>query len=166
MLFRSDSRSFVSAQVSYNMLNPSAGEALPNGYPAQDYGRMFDHTQAAGVGVVGIRVLAAGALSGVSERHPVASAPPEPIGSALNYDADLERARRLMPLVTEGFAGSLAEAATRFAITHQAMGSILVGMATVEEFQASLAAVLKGPLPQAALDRLTALTTGFSGESR
>ena len=79
---------------------------------------------------------------------------------------DRERGRRLMPLVTEGFAGSLAEAATRFAITHQAMGSILVGMATVEEFQASLAAVLKGPLPQAALDRLTALTTGFSGESR
>ncbi len=60
-----DSRAFVSAQVSYNMLNPSAGEALPNGYPAQDYGRMFDHTQAAGVGVVGIRVLAGGALSGV-----------------------------------------------------------------------------------------------------
>ena len=58
-------RAFVSAQVSYNMLNPSAAEALPAGYPAQDYGRMFDHTQAAGVGVVGIRVLAGGALSGV-----------------------------------------------------------------------------------------------------
>jgi aryl-alcohol dehydrogenase-like predicted oxidoreductase len=79
---------------------------------------------------------------------------------------DLERARRLMPLVTEGFASSLAEAATRFAITHPAMGAILVGMATIEEFQASLAAVLKGPLPPAALDRLDALTTGFSGEQR
>ena len=67
---------------------------------------------------------------------------------------DLERAKRLMPLVTEGFADSLAEAATRFAITHGAMGTILVGMATIEQFQASLVAVLKGPLPQAALDRL------------
>jgi L-galactose dehydrogenase/L-glyceraldehyde 3-phosphate reductase len=46
------------------------------------------------------------------------------------------------------------------------MGSILVGMATVEDFQASLAAVLKGPLPQAALDRLNALTAGFTGEQR
>ena len=64
------------------MLNPSAAEALPAGYPAQDYGRMFDHTQAAGVGVVGIRVLAGGALSGVAERHPIASPPPDPIGSA------------------------------------------------------------------------------------
>src|SRR5579883_2255985 len=32
------------------------------------------------------------------------------------YDADIARARRLMPLVTEGFAASLTEAATRFAI--------------------------------------------------
>src|SRR4029077_7523440 len=91
-----DSRTVVSAQVSYNMLNPSAAEALPAGYPAQDYGRMFDHTQAAGVGVVGIRVIAGGALSGSEERHPIASPPPEPIGTASSYDADLARARRLM----------------------------------------------------------------------
>ncbi|HEX2942654.1 MAG TPA: aldo/keto reductase, partial [Rhodopila sp.] len=66
-----DSQAFDSAQISYNLLNPSAGQALPAGYPAQDYGRLFDHTQKAGVGVVGIRVLAAGALSGSAERHPV-----------------------------------------------------------------------------------------------
>ncbi len=117
-----DSRAFVSAQVSYNMLNPSAGEALPSGYPAQDYGRMFDHTQAAGVGVVGIRVLAGGALSGAAERHPIASPPPDPIGSANSYNADMQRAQRLMPLVQQGHAGSLAEAAVRFAITHQGDG--------------------------------------------
>ena len=155
-----------SAQLSYNMLNASAATALPPNYPAQDYGRIFDHTQKAGVGVVGIRVLAAGALSGSAERHPTASPPPEPIGSAHSYDMDLERARRLMPLVTEGFASSLVEAAVRFAITHKAMGTILVGMATVQEFEASLAAVQKGPLPQAALDRLDALTAGFQGEQR
>ncbi len=161
-----DAGDFDSAQVSYNMLNPSAAVALPDGYPAQDYSRLFDHTQAADVGVIGIRVLAAGALSGVAERHPVASAPPEPIGSALSYDADLARAQRLMPLVTEGFAGSLAEAAVRFAITHPAMGTILVGMATPEQFEDALAAVQKGPLPQAALDRLTELQRRFAGEAR
>jgi aryl-alcohol dehydrogenase-like predicted oxidoreductase len=160
------SGAFNSAQVSYNMLNPSAATALPPNYPAQDYGRLFDHTQKAGVGVVGIRVLAAGALTGVAERHPTASPPPEPIGSARSYNIDLERARRLSPLVAEGFASSLAEAAIRFAITHPAMGSILVGMATVEEFDASLAAVQKGPLPQSAMDRLAELTASFVGEQR
>jgi len=161
-----DAGDFHSAQVSYNMLNPSAAIALPANYPAQDYGRLFDHTQAAGVGVIGIRVLAGGALSGVADRHPVASPPPDPIGSAHSYDADLARARRLMPLVTEGFASSLAEAAIRFAISHQAMGTILVGMATPEQFEQSLAAVSKGPLPQAALDRLAELQQGFAGEAR
>jgi aryl-alcohol dehydrogenase-like predicted oxidoreductase len=96
----------------------------------------------------------------------VASPPPEPIGSALSYDADLARAQRLMPLVTEGFAGSLAEAAVRFAISHPAMGTILVGMATPEQFEAALAAVQKGALPQAALDRLAGLQRGFAGEAR
>ena len=45
-------------------------------------------TKAAGVGVVGIRVLAGGALSGSAERHPIAGPAPEPIGSAMSYAAD------------------------------------------------------------------------------
>src|SRR6201996_8888992 len=161
-----DSRAFDSAQIVYNMLNPSAAEALPLNYPAQDYGRLFDHTQAAGVGVVGIRVLAGGALSGSTERHPIAGPAPEPIGSAMSYDADIERARRLSALVKEGFAASLTEAATRFAISHPAMGTILVGMATPQQFEDALAAVEKGPLPPAALARLSELRQGFSGEKR
>jgi len=161
-----DARVFGSAQVVYNMLNPSAAEQLPPNYPAQDYERLFDHTNAAGVGVVGIRVLAGGALSGSAERHPIAGPAPEPIGSAMSYDADIDRARRLIPLVKEGFAASLTEAATRFALSHPAMGTILVGMATPQQFEDALAAAEKGPLPQAALDRLSALRQAFSGEPR
>jgi aryl-alcohol dehydrogenase-like predicted oxidoreductase len=161
-----DARAFDSAQVVYNMLNPSAAVALPANYPAQDYGRLFEHTKAAGVGVVGIRVLAGGALSGSAERHPIASPPPEPIGSAMNYDTDIARARRLMPLVSEGFAASLTEAGTRFALSHPAMGTILVGMATPQQFEDAFAAVQKGPLPAAAIDRLATLRQAFAGESR
>src|SRR4029453_13617752 len=161
-----DARAFDSAQVVYNMLNPSAAVALPANYPAQDYERLFDHTGAAGVGVVGIRVLAGGALSGSTERHPLASPPPEPIGTAMSYDADVVRARRLMPLVKEGFAASLTEAALRFALSHPAMGTILVGMASPQQFEDALAVVEKGPLPPAALDRLSALQRAFAGEPR
>jgi len=161
-----DARVFDSAQVVYNMLNPSAGEDLPPSYPAQDYGRLFDHTKSAGVGVVGIRVLAGGALSASAERHPIAGPAPEPIGSAMSYDADIDRARRLLPLVEDGFAASLTEAATRFAVSQPAMGTILVGMATPQQFEEALAAVQKGPLPQVALDRLSVLRQAFSGETR
>jgi aryl-alcohol dehydrogenase-like predicted oxidoreductase len=161
-----DARVFDSAQVSYNMLNPSAATALPKDYPAQDYGTLFGHTQAAGVGVIGIRVLAGGALSGFAERHPLASPPPSPIGSAKSYEGDLKRAQRLAPLVKEGYAASLTEAATRFCIAHPAMGTILVGVATPQQFEDALAAVMKGPLPQAALDRLAELQQAFAGEAR
>jgi aryl-alcohol dehydrogenase-like predicted oxidoreductase len=161
-----DAGVFDSAQVVYNMLNPSAACELPPSYPAQDYGRLFDSTKAAGVGVVGIRVLAGGALSGSAERHPIAGPAPDPIGSAMSYEADIDRARRLIPLVEEGFAGSLTEAATRFALSHPAMGTILVGMATSQQFDDALAAAEKGPLPQAALDRLSVLRQAFSGEPR
>src|SRR4051794_3638105 len=161
-----DAGVFDSAQVVYNMLNPSAGEQLPQNYPAQDYGGLLDSTKAAGVGVVGIRVLAGGALSGSTERHPIAGPAPEPIGSAMRYEADVDRACRLLPLVEEGFAATLTEAATRFALSHPAMGTILVGMATPQQFDDALAAVDKGPLPQAGLERLSALRQGFAGEAR
>ena len=161
-----EARVFDSAQVTYNMLNPSAAQALPPDYPAQDYGKLFDFAKAAGVGVIGIRVLAGGALSGTAGRHPIASPPPEPIGSASSYAGDLRRAQCLAPLVDEGFAASLAEAATRFCISHPAMGTILVGVATPQQFESALAAVMKGPLPHVALERLAVLQQGFAGEAR
>jgi hypothetical protein len=46
------------------------------------------------------------------------------------------------------------------------MGTLLIGMATPQQFEDALAAVQKGPLPQAALDRLSALRQAFSGEVR
>ena len=84
----------------------------------------------------------------------------------MSYDADIDRARRLLPLVKDGFAATLTEAATRFALSHPAMGTLLVGMATPQQFEDALAAVQKGPLPPAALDRLSALRQEFSGEPR
>ncbi|HZB92023.1 MAG TPA: hypothetical protein VE397_11310, partial [Stellaceae bacterium] len=65
-----------------------------------------------------------------------------------------------------GFAQSLAEAATRFVIASPSVGTILVGMATPQQFDAALAAVEKGPLPEAALRRVATLQQGFAGEPR
>jgi len=39
-------------------------------------------------------------------------------------------------------------------------------MATPQQFEDALAAVQKGPLPPAAIDRLAALRKGFAGEPR
>jgi aryl-alcohol dehydrogenase-like predicted oxidoreductase len=161
-----DSGAFDSAQVSYNMLNPTAATELAADYPAQDYGRLFDHTKAKGVGVIGIRTLAGGALSGSAAREPNASPPPEPIGSATSFEADLARARRFLPLVEAGFARSLAELATRFAISTPSMGTALMGIATLDQLEQAIAAVEKGPLPADALSRIAEIQASFAGEAR
>src|SRR5262245_4625695 len=44
------------AQVCFNLLEPSAGAAIPAGFPAHDFGRLLDHTRRQRVGVIVIRV--------------------------------------------------------------------------------------------------------------
>jgi aryl-alcohol dehydrogenase-like predicted oxidoreductase len=149
------------AQVCYNLLDPSAGVAVPAGFPAQDFDRLLDRAGQHGVGVIVIRVMAAGALSGSEVRHPVAVPSVEPIASGPDYATDVGRARTLGPLVSEGHAGSLVEAALRFPLGHPAVSTVLLGYSSLEHLETAAAAVGKGPLPAAALQRLEQLWRGI-----
>jgi L-galactose dehydrogenase/L-glyceraldehyde 3-phosphate reductase len=148
------------------LLNPSAGAAVPPGYPAHDYGNLLGHTKAAEMGVINIRVLAAGALSGTEDRHPLGSPSVEPIGSGGNYRTDAERSRRLEPLIREGHAENLIEAALRFAIANDAVSTVLVGYSTLDHLEDAARSINKGPLSRAALDRLAEVQRAFVGEPR
>jgi len=161
-----DARAFDTAQVSYNLLNPSPGATVAAGYPAHDFGNLLGHTKAADVGVINIRVLAAGALSGTEDRHPLGSPSVEPIGSGGSYRTDVERARRLEPLVREGFADSLIEAALRFVIANDAVSTVLVGYSTLDQLEYAARSINKGPLSRPALERVAALQSTFVGEAR
>jgi aryl-alcohol dehydrogenase-like predicted oxidoreductase len=46
------------------------------------------------------------------------------------------------------------------------VSTALVGYSTMEQLEYAVAAANKGPLPQAALDRLSALQNSFVGEPR
>jgi aryl-alcohol dehydrogenase-like predicted oxidoreductase len=159
-----DAGAFGTAQVSYNLLNPSAGATVAAGYPAHDFGNLLAHTKAADMGVINIRVLAAGALSGTEERHPLGSPAVEPIGSGGSYHTDVERARRLEPLIREGHADSLIEAALRFTIANDAVSTVLVGYSTLDHLEYAARSINKGPLSRAALNRLAELQNSFVGE--
>ncbi len=161
-----DAHAFDTAQVSYNLLNPSPGAPVPAGYPAQDFGNLLGRAQASQMGVINIRVLAGGALSGSEERHPLGSPPPAPIGSGASYYADVERARRFLPLVREGHADNLIELALRYVIAHRAISTVLVGYSTLEHLEYAARAIEKGPLPQPVLDRIGEIQRSFAGEPR
>ena len=145
------------AQVCYNLLDPSAGMPVPAGFPAQDFDRLLDRAGQHQVGVIVIRVLAAGALSGSAARHPVAVPSVDPIASGPDYATDVGRAQALAPLVSAGHAGSLVEAALRFPLGHAAVSTVLLGYSSLEHLEAAAVAVGKGPLPAAAVQRLEQL---------
>ncbi len=161
-----DARAFDTAQVSYNLLNPSAGATVARGYPAHDYGNLLAHAKAADMGVINIRVLAAGALSGTEERHPLGSPAVEPIGSGGSYRTDAGRAQRLEPLIRAGHADSLIEAALRFVIANDAVSTVLVGYSTLDHLEHAARSINKGPLSREALEQLSALQNTFVGEVR
>jgi aryl-alcohol dehydrogenase-like predicted oxidoreductase len=97
---------------------------------------------------IGIRVLAGGALSATRTRHPLGMPVEEPVGSGSDYAADVRRARPA-PLVTEGHADDFVGAGLRFAISHPALTSALVGYSTLAQLEHAVASVKKS----LALDR-------------
>jgi aryl-alcohol dehydrogenase-like predicted oxidoreductase len=149
-----DSGALYTAQVCYNLLNPSAGHQIPAGFPSQDFGQLIDRAAAKGMGCIGIRVLAAGALSGVMERHPVAVPSVDPIGTGPDYQTDVKLAQTLNFLTVEGHAASPVEAAMRFAWSNARMSTVLVGFSSFDHLEQAITAAERGGLPTAAMRRL------------
>lgn len=149
-----DSGAFYTAQVCYNLLNPSAGQPVPAGFPSQDFGQLIDRAAGREMGCIGIRVLAAGALSGVEERHPVAVPSVAPIGTGPDYRTDVQRARALTFLVQEGYAENLIEASLRFAWSKGGLSTALVGCSSLEHLEQAITYAERGGLAPEALRHL------------
>ena len=150
------------AQMCFNLLNPTLAHEVPAGFPAQDFDRLALLAREHGVGTIGIRVLAGGALSGELARHPIAIPAVDPIASGPDYATDAARARAFQPLVAEGYATSVVEAAFRFALTTDALSTVLIGTSNLAQLEFAGAAAAKGPLPAPAMERLRTVWAGLA----
>src|SRR2546426_11396824 len=137
--------------------------SVPAGFPAQDFRGLLRRTKAQGMGVIAIRVAAAGALSGSPARHPIAAPKVEPIASGPDYASDVRRAQMLGALVREGHVESLVEASLRLAVGTDGISTVLLGYSSLEHLEYAAACVAKGPLSRPALDRLAALWRQLPG---
>lgn len=144
-------------QCCYNLLNPSAGVAPPPGFPFQDYDRLIERAAGQGMGVIAIRVLAGGALSGAAARHANAAVTVEPIASGRDFTEDVAHAQRFARLVAEGHVASLVEAAIRFAISRPEVSTALVGISDGEQLEQAACFAGRGPLSAKAQALLPAL---------
>ena len=149
-----DSGAIHSTQSCYNLINPSSGTPVEAGFELQDFGQLIQHAENQGTGVLVIRVLAAGALTGVDERHPVAAAQVDPMGSSARYSEDLRRANALGFLVGEGHVENLVEAALRFPLGNSGVSTVLVGYSNMEHLEQAVRWMDRGPLPSEALVQL------------
>jgi aryl-alcohol dehydrogenase-like predicted oxidoreductase len=143
-----------SLQSCYNLLNPSAGLSVLEGFPFQDYGQLIDLAVENQTGVIAIRVLAAGALSGSAARHDNAAQAVDPIATNATFAQDVALAQRFEFLVQEGYADSLVEAAIRFSVGAPGISTVLVGLSNLDQLEQAVAAAERGPLPAEAAERL------------
>ena len=157
-----NSGAFDTAQVFFNLLDPSAWLQVPAGFPGQDFRQLLSRTREQRMGVIVVRVLAGGALSGTAARHPLAQPAVAPIATGPDYATDVARARQLQALVDEGHAADLVEAALRFPLGSDAVSTVLLGYSTQEHLEHAAASIAKGPLSRAALDRLSVLWSELS----
>ena len=141
---------FDCVQAYYNLLNPSAAAPTVAAWRAQDYDEIIPRAASLNVGVVGIRVLAAGALSDTGQLHRFAKT-----YSSLaraEVDADRVKADAFRSLVPEGM--SMAQLALRFALSESHIDTILVGISERAHLDEALAAARAGLLDPAVLQAI------------
>lgn len=149
-----DMGGFHTIQTVYNMLNPSGGRQVPSSFPYQDYRQLIDRAFVKGIGVIAIRVLAGGALSGTTARHPTAMQRVAPLATGRDYAEDAARARQVDFLVADGTVASLPEAAVRFAISKPEISTAMIGTSSLEQLEQAVEAARRGALPREALERV------------
>lgn len=148
---------FESAQVYYNLLNPSAGVNVPARYDSTDFRGLLAACAAHGLGVFGIRVMAGGVLA-----SPAPHGREVPITRNAGHDAEVARAAAAWAALGEREEPTAATA-IRYALAEPRISSAEFGAAELEHVDIALAAGAAGPLEPAARATLAdLLDKGFS----
>jgi len=142
---------FDSAQVYYNLLNPSAGRAMPEAWTGQRLTGIIDACRETNVAIMTIRIFAAGyiATDERTGREGILTTNTEP--------SEEERKARAVFEAIGNEHGTRAQIALRFGLSNPHLSCIVLGSSELHHIDEALAAEAMGPLPQDALDRLDAL---------
>jgi L-galactose dehydrogenase/L-glyceraldehyde 3-phosphate reductase len=145
------SRRFDSAQVYYNLLNPSAGRSMPKAWTGQNLGGIIEACRANNVAVMAIRVFAAGIIA-TDERTGRES--------ILITDTSVAGDERKTKAVFDAIGtdqGTRAQIALRFVLSNPDISCAVIGSAELHHIDEALRAAEMGPLPAQTLARLDAL---------
>lgn len=151
-----ESDRFDVAQVYYNLLNPTAGIDLAGGddeagaaWSSTDFGGLLAACTAHDVGVMNIRILAAGVLA-TDVRHGREA----PITANAEMETEEARARAIRAALGDRGAETRAQTAIRFGLSHPGVATVVIGVAELAHVIEALAAPGLGPLEEEALATL------------
>ncbi|HKA45234.1 MAG TPA: aldo/keto reductase [Burkholderiales bacterium] len=142
---------FDSAQVYYNLLNPSAGRSMPKAWTGQNLGGIVAACRAGNVAVMAIRIFAASIIA-TDERTGR-----ESILTADTSIAEEERKAKAVFAAIGTGEGTRAQIALRFVLSNPDISCAVIGSAELHHIDEALKAAERGALPAALLARLDAL---------
>jgi len=145
------SQRFDSAQVYYNLLNPSAGRSMPGGWTGQNLGGIIGACRANNVAVMAIRIFAAGVIA-TDERTGRESV----LTTDTSVAEDERKARAVFDAIGAD-QGTRAQIALRFVLANPDVSGAVIGSAELHHIDEALQAAAMGPLPPPVLARLDAL---------
>jgi D-threo-aldose 1-dehydrogenase len=146
-----DSGRFDVVQVYYNLLNPTADRGAGPGWNSTDFDGLLHRCVAQDMGVMGIRIFAAGHLA-TTERHG------REVPITANTESAAEEARAAAVLAAlSSEAGTPAQKALRFGLACPLLSTIVVGIGETWHLGEALAAAEMGPLSSSAITKLESL---------
>jgi D-threo-aldose 1-dehydrogenase len=146
-----NSGAFDSAQVYYNILNPSAGQDMPAAWTGQNFENLIGACIKNDVAVIVIRSFAAGVLA-TDQRHGRESM----IIANTDLDTEIQKASAVFDVLGDKH-GTRAQTAVRFALSNPNIACIDVGVANMDQLEQALGAVDGGALPESAINQLGSL---------
>jgi D-threo-aldose 1-dehydrogenase len=134
----------ASAQVYFNLLNPSAARAVPDAWPTYDFTGVLEACRAHGVAAMNIRVLSAGVIATDAR-----TGREQPLTPGDTVESEAAKARSLFAELGTDL-GSRAQTAIRFALAHD-FACVVVGLAELAHLEEALAGSARGALSAAEL---------------
>lgn len=146
-----ESGRIASAQVYFNLLNPSAAFAVPGAWPVYDFHPMLQACHDHGVAAMNIRVFSAGVIATDAR-----TGRERPLTPHDTVESETAKAQVVFRALGDRY-GTRAQTALRFALAEPRLACTIFGLAELDHLEQALAAQEKGPLPNEALNKLRGL---------
>jgi aryl-alcohol dehydrogenase-like predicted oxidoreductase len=146
-----ESGRIASAQVYYNLLNPSAGFRLPRAWEALDFSGILEACEKFGVAAMAIRVFSAGVIATDAR-----TGRERPLTPGDTVESETIKAGLVFEEIGTEY-GTRAQTAIRFALAQKELSCVIFGLAELDHLEEAITAQIKGPMPQEGLERLRAV---------